>query len=126
MSAFICDDRHISALACYAVENGLLEGQTPNSDKTDQEIVASLLHAANVESVNARYSESTEEPFEFGFVETRMTPAVQVIKAAHCYQYQACEHGGWEGSRAHRITDAIIAHAIQRVSGYGDAMWGWQ
>ena len=52
-----------------------------------------------------------------------ITP-VAAIKLAQCYQYQANEHDGWEGSRAKDITDRLIGAAIGKLPGYESAPWG--
>lgn len=51
-----------------------------------------------------------------------ITP-VGTIKLAHCYQYQANEHDGWETSKAKQITDRLIDAAIGHLDGYEAAPW---
>ena len=127
MSAFICDSTHISALACYATEHGLCGRQLglTSTGMSDQEHVGRLLHHENARSVAYRYNEPPDDDYSFAFVTTRTVPPVHIIKAARCYQYQACEHPEWEDSRARAITDGIISHATTRIAGYDDAPWGW-
>lgn len=127
MSAFICDDKHISALACYAVEARLWKRTGPqDSSIPDQEALALVLYNENAKSIAYRYSEprAEEAEFEFHFVDTKHKP-LQVIKAANCFDYQSCEHEGWEGSAAHAVIQAIVADAISAVPGYSEAAWGW-
>lgn len=125
MSAYICDDCHISALAAYAVRERLWKNQRPGWERTDAEALAELLHAENVKSVNARYESSDEPAFKFCWkaADRRLSP-VQLIKAAHCFAYQACEHEGWEKSEAHGVIHAIEQHALRDVPGYEQAAWG--
>lgn len=128
MSAYICELPHINALACYAVDNRLWSSNdmSPSCPCTEQEQLGALLYAENAKSVAYRYTEEPEDDYEFHFVQTIANSAVQMIKAVRCYQYQACEHPGWDKSAAHTITEAIIEHAIARIPGYDSADWGWK
>jgi hypothetical protein len=56
MSAFICNNSHVTALAVYAARNRVLGWKDANQ-------VGELLHAENVASVNYRYGESTRPDF---------------------------------------------------------------
>jgi len=117
MSSFICDDRHISALATFASENNIC-------DRNEAEALAIELHAENVRSVNHRYSESDADAFTFERVATAGEP-VRILKAVHCYQYQACEHEGWADSHAAKVCEAILSAACRQLKGYSDAAWGY-
>lgn len=55
----------------------------------------------------------------------RDLPAIAVIKAVHCYQYQACEHDAWQDSLARALTDALAASLVYRIPGYSEAPWGY-
>jgi hypothetical protein len=61
MSAYLCADAHISALAAYAVHHKLWEpdlralNEERFSSKTDAEILGERMHAANVESLRELY-----------------------------------------------------------------------
>jgi len=52
----------------------------------------------------------------------RLSP-VAVLKACSCYEYQSCEHPGWETSEAKRLIDSITQAAIAALPGYQDAAW---
>lgn len=53
-------------------------------------------------------------------------PALVVLIAAKSYQYNACEHPGWDDSDAKRLTDALTANAITKLVGYDKAAAvGW-
>jgi hypothetical protein len=118
MSAFMCSDKHISALACYAAQHDVCRyvGRA--------EELAKLLHKSNALSLTARYGDPDDPPFEFHFVETRNLPLINVIKAAHCFEYQACEYDGWEKSEAKRVIESIVSNATVSLPGYDDAPWG--
>ena len=117
MSAFICNNSHVTALAVYAARNCLLGW-------TDAAKVGAMLHAENVKSVNYRYGEATEPDFEIcewaashGFSE------VEIIKAAHCLDYQSCEHPGWEKSEACKLLEAIVGDRSDDMPGYEGVAW---
>lgn len=143
MSCYICDDRHITALAAYAVEQaGVHRGaifatlsaddRERFDDETDIEVLASLLHRENVASFRARYQgrhESSIGPYTYKHADVLAVrvgafSAVQIIKAAHCFDYQACEHDGWADSFACKVIKAIVDHATRQLPGYNEAAWG--
>ena len=131
MSAFQCDDSHISALAGYAAKHGLCYVATFPHRENDAERVGIMLHAANVASVFARYQgrhgSDDAAPFVFNArAAARVVDAapIAVIKAAQCFEYQACEVDGWDETPAARCIRQIIAHAISDLPGYNDAAWG--
>lgn len=47
-----------------------------------------------------------------------------VAKAVRCYQYQSCEHPGWEGSEAKAFTDALVSAYLSAQPEYDAAEWG--
>ena len=117
MSAFICHNSHVTALAVYAARNRLLGSKDANQ-------VGEMLHAENVASVNYRYGEATRPDFILcewaafhGFSQ------VQLIKAARCLRYQSCEHPGWAGSEACKLLEAIIGGTSVDLPGYDEAEW---
>lgn len=103
MSAFICNDSHITALAVYAARNRI-------AGYTDAKAVGDMLHAENVRSVNYRYGEGIRPDFDLcEWAAFEKFSDVQIVKAAECLEYQSCEHRGWEGSDAFKLLRAIIA-----------------
>jgi hypothetical protein len=46
---------------------------------------------------------------------------VAILKAAHGYVYQSCEHPGWASSRAATWVAAIERAAMNRLPGYDEA-----
>jgi len=48
---------------------------------------------------------------------------VAVLKACDGYEYQACEHPGWEASEAHAYINALRRRAIHALPGYDEAAW---
>lgn len=121
MSCFICDDKHISALAGYAAH-------VRGNDSARE--IAEILYEANVQSFVARYEgryTNEIEPFEFddnAATKGAHAKPVAIIKAAHCFAYQACEFDGWETCSAKKIVDAIVSNATHDLPGYDDAARG--
>ena len=93
MSAFLCNNSHITVLAVYAARNRLMVGKDANQ-------IGELLHTENVASVNYRYGESTFPTFSIcewaAFHDFSYT---QIVKAARCLAYQSCEHPRLEQQR---------------------------
>ena len=121
MSAFICNDYHISLLAAYAVNKRL-----SCVNGLDADDVGKILYAENLASVNYRYNDTpdAQNVFKFDDRAKQANPsAVVVLKAANCLSYQSCEHDGWQASQAHKIVEAIISSAIYSLPGYQDAQW---
>lgn len=123
MSAFICNNTHVTALAVFAARNRI-DGQT------DAKIVGQMLHAENVRSVNYRYGETTQPSFELcEWAAFHPFPKVQIVVAAQCLAYQSCEHPGWESSKACALLESITTHCLgqgqspDRMHGYDDAQW---
>jgi len=128
MSAFICSNAHITALATYATKHGLTKYST--------QAVAKSLFAQNVASVNHRYDETNNVKFRMhkGASEYPFSP-IQIIKAAQCLDYQSCELDDWQDSFECRLLGAITAHAldtigapitdcdVSKLAGYDNAQW---
>jgi hypothetical protein len=89
--------------------------------------VGAMLLRENHESVNFRYDEKPKitigDPYRFKQPMKAIEP-VQVLKAIACYEYQSCEHPGWEVSEAKEFCEALRIHAINSLPGYDDAAWG--
>lgn len=134
MSAFMCDPEHISFLAIYAVRERIWAPWAParllemnETEQTAEEVLARLLYDQNAASVRALYQDRVPiDPFVFvPSVRAQRVPAVQIIKSAKCYQYQACETDDFADSEARKVTDDIVMHAIQRLPGFDEAVWGF-
>jgi hypothetical protein len=82
--------------------------------------------------LDARYPRQNHEhdgkPCPFAMAHT-FTP-VEVVKAADCYAYQACEHAGWRMSPAYLLVSKIRLDALgphsdgATMPGYMRAAWG--
>ncbi|HEX9472486.1 MAG TPA: hypothetical protein VF957_23420 [Bradyrhizobium sp.] len=114
MSAFVCGNSHITALAVYAYRHGI--------SKIPVELLGSEFLSENLKSVNHLYAarHGTQlGTFELcGAITFQRFSAVQIIKAAECLAYQSCEHPGYETSTAYAITAAIQIHALNAFPGW--------
>jgi hypothetical protein len=130
MSAWICEPEHIGFLAAwYRTFSGY-------SDFNCGE-VAGILAEENIRSVKYRYGSRYEDFSDDQYIHECMKEGhnqfkdlnkyslAQVLKWAHCYAYQACEHPAWEQSTAKQICDRIESAAIRQIPGYKEAHWGW-
>lgn len=131
MSAFIVSKAHIDYLVTAAIDSQLsvyhMAGVDRAGDSNRDEWGRRLL-AENYSSVNYRYDED-EKPEEYKW--GRIGPACavsrepgKVLKQLDCYEYQACEHPGWESSWAHAFCKALRRECIHHVPGYESAPWG--
>jgi hypothetical protein len=126
MSAFMCSDEHTSALVNAAVEYGIagFPPGTPPGDPHALERFA-LLVEENGASLLARYGEKAH--YMIGdahhYRPGPALPVLHVLKLARSYEYQSCEHDGWDTSRAKRWIDTLIGDLIHRLPGYENAPW---
>lgn len=133
MSAFVVSKTEIAYLVeagavwrVYAEVPGELQRGPLPDERRAREALGQMLSDENVRSVNARYREDDEaETYD---EQPRMLwhsfDPVQVIKCAHCYEYQSCEHEGWAHSKAKGYIDSLIKCAIGKLPGYNAAKWG--
>jgi len=125
----MCDNEHLSALANYMVnhcERYAIGTPERVTDPPSRAELFAALYAENVESLRSRYSDDWDSMVgdaEYKPLALCADP-VRIIKAAQCYQYQACEHDGWQTSWARKATDAVISNAIDSLPGYKQAPWG--
>ena len=96
------------------------------------DIVKTILHTANLESVNYRYKESTNntpEPYSGAEIVQYLGGAVipwgHVLGALRCFEYQACERPDWSESLAKAITDKIRFKVCQAITEEAGGMWEW-
>lgn len=141
MSAFMCNDVHIAALA-RAIH---LEIQPPNGRNgtlSEDQIATELTHA-NAKSVSALYREESlgDVARREGFVAATLRnygvhavakpfgqcasiDPVRLMKSIDCFNYQASETDDWEDSAVHRWLMDLRHAASKRVRGYDEADWG--
>lgn len=128
MSAFIVSDYHINALVSYGVMKSA-QFYTKNVgweyfNEDTAQVMAALLYRANVCSVNFRYGERTRTTgFRYQRVNVLSIRPADIVKACDCLDYQSCEIGTWERSRARRALQAIREEAIRALTA-GSQAWG--
>ena len=145
MSAYMVDRHHIAYLVeaafsrCINRGHYLMHHMNETSETAAKVKLCNMLSEENARSIAARYPDTEDNPsnapgdlatFDAWTVGelramTWMTiNPVQVIKAAHCYRYQACEHDGWQRSEAKEFIEGLIDSAAHHIKGYDQAEWG--
>jgi hypothetical protein len=98
MSAWIVSKAHIDGLVQAAIVEQLVKVEHATSVGQDA-------WRENCESVAYRYSEPLDpcwKDYRFAGIEAPLDDAV-VMHAISCFDYQSCEHPGWETSLAHDL-----------------------
>lgn len=120
MSCFVVPDFHIDALVSWAVANhasAFIDGLNPRE-------LAAELHLANCAAYRERYGENGGEEYRYTFrPEVHAMPAVQILKACDCFDYQSSSWSKYDGSPAQRAVQRIRDQAITLVPGYRAAAW---
>ena len=141
MSGYLVEKEHIIYLLLAANSSSIhrCQGETmrwyhrgKSEELTDKNIVAvaKMLCTENLKSLKARYKDAElfGGAYEFtdqDFLARSVTiDPIQVIKACHCFAYQACEHKEWKTSEAKAFIDTLEYFAIQALPGYDKAIWG--
>jgi hypothetical protein len=89
---------------------------------------AKILWEENVKSLLYRYDDPADmiesvAKFTAKTFEDVVTEPVAIIRLAHSYSYQSCEHPEWDGSGAKAMVDALIVSVSHRIPGYDAAPW---
>ena len=141
MSAYVCSNAHIKALAIFAVRKShgsmlvdpcYVDGAKDLDGKYEEVIAtryAAILLAENVRSVRARYADDIGdyEEIEISKSEVLMPKAftpVTILKLCNCLAYQSCETEDWETTNAYKLLQQIKDAAIRLLPGYEQAPWG--
>lgn len=111
----------------------------------DRTEIGTMLWRENLNSIHYRYPDTKENdadypgPIGFGaaWVDAytwRSEPRSdgELAAAIACYEYQSCEHPGWEDSKAYKVTEGLMQAILERnrvtkwteVPGADDAPWG--
>lgn len=141
MSAFVVGKAHIDAMVttAFASQSNPLYWRAGdgwrNTRETTPDAVGAMLLAECVASVRYRYDDAGDdlpgplsrywlEPYTHnGLWRYHGYNAVQMLKAIACYEYQSCEHPGWESSEARAFCESLRLHLINKLPGYEDAAW---
>ncbi|MGA7121199.1 MAG: hypothetical protein WBY94_13930 [Polyangiaceae bacterium] len=129
MSAFLVSKRHIDALV-YARSLSRYPSANLLPKLSDDEL-GRRLWRENMASLaglyGARHGDQIDEGALAAYRYARPAKALSVvglIKACHCYAYQACEHEAWAKSDARAYCDVLVDMLTHRLPGYDEAAWG--
>lgn len=147
MGAFMVSRKHIAVLVTAARAWGISwrnsAGAWVTARDADPAELGRLLWAENMASVTARYPDTVVvggpqdgavkladlpgtigESYQYEtHRDVALPSAVAVLKLCGCYDYQSCEHEGWEASEARKVVEAIRDTGIGRLPGYDEASW---
>lgn len=123
MSAWIVSQAHIDVLV-----QALAEGEHVTTVDPDE--IGRVLWRENHRSVNARYDQRHRTPPYAYRRPAQKIPPSGVLYAIGCYDYQSCEHDGWESSQARRwvstLAEALRAHPdVDPSPEFGTYPWGY-
>lgn len=121
MSAWIVSKAHIDAMINSALEHGIV----PEPHNVDAlSALGQAFWRENYRSCNYRYSRNSKAAnYRFEGTEASLDPsAVEML--VRCYQYQSCEHAGWESSASYSFTEKLIA-ALQADPRYTGEYENW-
>lgn len=139
MSAFILGTDHIDYLVSAAVDAGThqsgfgiyWDGERVEWHNAD--VVGAALLRENIASVSHRYADNgtgslpgpipNPVPEDYVYLPFLKVDAAQVLKALDCYEYQSCEHPGWNDSEARRFCDVLRRRYASKMPGYEEALW---
>lgn len=147
MSAWIVSKRHIDVLvqAGWSARRDdrlrWYHGGNPHElDYDNRDAVGRMLWLENHKSVDYRYpgEEDGQLPgpvglkradieaytFHLAYRSDRKLSLAALLKAIDAYEYQACEHDGWETSEARTYCQSLRKHLIRQLPGYEEAEWG--
>lgn len=93
MSAWVVEKGHIDVLVAAMIEYRVI---TPEQAVD----TGRMLWRENHASVNFRYREKTRTPAYRHTAAREPLHPVAVLNALGCYEYQTCEHQGWDASEA--------------------------
>ena len=134
MSAFVVSDKHIDQLAnliVYGPAGASRNWTAPRFNGStacgmDIDAIALALLRENIISVNARYGEGAELPTQYTAKIIPITGRMQLaqaFKALDCYEYQSCEHEGWDTSPLRQLCNQVRRQMIALLPGYSEAQW---
>jgi hypothetical protein len=154
MSAFILSPAHIDVILSTAI-NGpsdnhrppglgwhgpyvdeLLEGEASGPlTREKADLAGAALLRECVASVSFRYSEPlgnlpgpapNPDPEQYEWTDFgQLLTAIECCAAIDCYEYQSCEHRGWQGSGAKAFCERLRRLLIGCMAGYEAAPWEW-
>lgn len=124
MSAWMVSPAHVTLLLdAYVATNRYGE---PMSQDELSELGRGLLAECH-RSICHRYPEDAEprlfEDYVYEFAADE-PDLIVALKQVSCYEYQSCEHPGWETSGARGWCQAIRNQIVEALPGMEEAPWG--
>lgn len=133
MSAWIVSRKHIDLLTAALIEHGI----APNFP----DLVGQMLWQENLRSVAYRYPNDRdgERPGPVGFRDSMVesytyrgpqdvSDSALVLKQAHCFDYQSCEHPEYADSEActwvRKLCEKLDGERAGQSAAYNAAPWG--
>jgi hypothetical protein len=140
MSAYVVSFNHINTLVSFLAQHcrqprvTLNDGTVLIFNQTDDcQRAAEILLAENVRSVSYRYQDDDVSNLPGVIAEAGtaivynpiwyLPPAVAILKACDCYDYQTCENKDYPTTDAWKIVDTVRGYAIRSLRGYEEANW---
>lgn len=135
MSAYIVTKAHIDALIRLALIHKVRHGSIDPTLGGDE--AGTILISECFASVEHHYPDDKPEelpgptdcywmkPYSYSPLGDRIPTSIEGLKLVSCYEYQSCEHPGWEASDAHRFCEALRDTLIGALPGYEEAPWEW-
>lgn len=133
MSCYVVQEEHIN----YLVNAGMRLNQrerfswlSPNGRRVSLHgnygDAGQMLWDENVMSFNSHYEDHQQalDAYTYTRIPNFIHDPVQVLMSCKCYEYQSCEHAGWEKSEAKAFIDSLKETAIRALDGYDDKKWG--
>lgn len=119
MSVFLCNEYHISVLAIEIKRHNI--DVAINGTKLPTEQIVKELYKTNLKSVNYCCWDNIPSTFIFDpsvLSEYKHYSPIEVIKAAYCFESQACKHPCYENTLASRFINLLIDTNIKLINGY--------
>ena len=124
MSAWLVSERHINVLV-KARRLGDERFDRLQEDMTDDDL-GRMLWRENMLSLQARYGDKVKQKQlkAYRYTDPGEFTHAAIFKAIACYEYQTCEHDGWQSSEAKRYCRDLQDVVISALPGYEEAQWG--
>lgn len=117
MSAYVVSDYHIACIVRNYAKRAPL-------DEHEQQVLANILLAGNIASVNYRYREN-EPPIECDIKEWRDMDPAEVLSLVDCLDYNSHQRPDWPESLAKSHITRIEAffETLQGSNMRNDSIW---
>lgn len=131
MSAYLCDEAHISAIAEILCGMDKATNAAEYFDKALLENLRSLRYRyPNAEHDCAHKYKPQGVIVPWDLSRMAFKTLCVWLKALQCYSYQSCEHPQWETCEIGKKTERAISDIKQRIAEqmpeYKSAPWGWK